>query len=121
MVNKAGAAAAAVGIAGAGVALGYFLPALFKPKITISPNPATAGAIVTFTYSGFRPNSSLMSMGGGTGGIGSAPLNIGGTDQNGNLKIIGAAPDLQSGTKVLYVVFDAANPEIFATAIYTQA
>lgn len=121
MVNSAGAAVAAVGLAGAGVAIGYFLPALFKPKITISPNPVAAGTMVTFTYSGFRPNSSLMSMGGGTGGIGSAPYNIGATDQNGNLQIVGAAPELPSGSKVLYVAFDTADPSIFATAVYTQA
>jgi hypothetical protein len=60
-------------------------------------------------------------MGGGTNGIGSAPYNLGQTDQNGNLQIVGAAPNLTSGTIVLYVAFAAANPNIFATAIYNQA
>jgi hypothetical protein len=106
----------------AGGAAGALIPSLLKPKITISPNPVTAGTLVTFTYTGFPPNTGLMSMGGGTQNIaGSGPIVIGQTDQNGSLQIIGTAPNLPSGIKILYVVFATADPSIFATAIYQQA
>jgi len=118
MVNPAVFAVAGLG---AGVAIGYLLPSMFGPKITISPNPAAKGQAITFTYSGFPANTALMSMGGGTNGIGSAPINIGQTDQNGNLQINGTAPDLQSGTTILYVIFAAQNPNTYATTVYTQA
>ena len=116
---------AAVGIlgAGAGLAIGYFLPQIIpKPKITISPNPATPGENITFTFTGFPPNASLVSMGGGTNGIGSGLYNLGATDEQGNLVVTGPVPsNLTSGNVVLYVAFDAQNPAIFATALYYAA
>ena len=118
MANGAVVAIAGIGLVGAGAALAYFVPQFFKPKITISPNPATPNTMVTFSYTGFPPNTALMSMGGGNNGIGSAPYNIGQTDQNGSITIIGAAPSLPSGTIILYAVFVAQNPTIYATAIY---
>jgi len=118
MANGAVIAIAGIGLLGAGAALSYFIPQYFKPKITISPNPVTPGIMVTYKYSGFPPNTPLMSMGGGNNGIGSAPYDIGQTDQNGNLTIVGAAPTLLSGTVILYVAFAAGNPTIYATAIY---
>jgi hypothetical protein len=122
MVNNAEVVVGILGIAGSGLALGYLAANTFKPKITISPNPVTPGALVTFEYSGFPPFTGLVSMGGGTNGIASGPVTIGSTDQNGNLQIVGPAPtNIPSGTKILYVAFDAANPEIFATAIYIGA
>lgn len=115
------AATGAIG-AGIGLAIGYFLPMIIpKPKVAISPNPITPGQTIRFTYTGFPPNASLMSMGGGTGGIGSAPYNIGAVDQNGNMTITGSAPNLPEGSVVLYVVFVATNPKIFATALYYVA
>jgi hypothetical protein len=114
-------AAAIIGI-GVGLAAGYFIPMILpKPKVTITPNPVTPGQTVTFTITGFPPNTSLMSMGGGTGGIGSAPLNIGATDSTGKLVISGAAPNLSPGSIVLYVAFAAANPTIYASTAYYVA
>jgi len=120
MANSGIVAIAAVGLLGVGAALAYFIPPLFKPKITISPNPATPGTSLTFRYSGFPHNIALMSMGGGNNGIGSAPYNIGQTDQNGNLTIVGEAPNLPHGTIILYGVFAAQNPNIYAWAIYNS-
>lgn len=54
---------------GAGFAAGYYLPYASGPKITVVGT--------TWTYSGFPANVPLMTMGGGTGGIGSAPTNLG--------------------------------------------
>ena len=110
-----------VGAAG-GAAAAYFLPSMFKPKITITPNPATAGQLIIFSYTGFPPNTPLMGMGGGTRGIGSAPYNLGATDAAGNLQLQGPAPsNLIAGDIILYVVFAADDPRIFATAIYIEA
>lgn len=94
---------------GTGLGIGYMAPNLFKPSISIA-----SGGV--WTFSGFPANSALMSMGGGTSGIGSAPTSIGQTDANGKLVITGA-PTIPAGNTVLYVVFVAANPEIFATTI----
>jgi len=111
-------AAAIIGI-GAGLAAGYFIPMILpKPKVTINPNPIVSVQNVTFTITGFPPNTSLLSMGGGTNGIGSAPLNIGATDGTGKLVISGPAPKLTPGSVVLYVAFAAANPTIYASAAY---
>jgi len=119
MVNTTETILGIIGLVGSGIAIGYVASTAFKPKITISPNPVTGGAIVTFTYSGFPPNTALLSTGGGTNGIGSAPIDIGQTDQNGNMQIVGTAfTNIPSGAKILYTVFAAGNPEIFATAIY---
>lgn len=87
-------------------------------KVTISPNPARSGDVVTWSFSGFPPNVQLKSMGGGTGGIGSSPVVIGTTDANGNLVIQGG-PDMPIGNTVLYAVFVATNPEIFAVTTYS--
>jgi hypothetical protein len=114
-------AAAIIGV-GAGLAAGYFLPMILpKPKVTITPNPVVAGQSVTFTFTGFPPNTSLMSMGGGTNGIGSAPMNIGATDSTGKLVITGPAPQLSPGIVILYIVFAAANPTIYASTAYYVA
>ena len=118
-MGKASTAAAAVIGAGAGLAIGYFLPQILpKPKVTISPNPITAGQTVTFTFSGFPPNTGLVSFGYGTNAIGSAETTIGTTDSTGTLIISGAAPSIPSGTVILYVAMVAANPTIYATTNY---
>ena len=114
-------AAVILSLAAGGVA-GALIAPMFKPKITIEPTPSPAGTMITFTYTGFPPNTGLMSMGGGTQNVvASAPYNIGQTDQNGNLQIIGAAPNLSSGIKILYIAYSVADPSIYATAIYIQA
>jgi hypothetical protein len=110
--------AAAILGALAGLGAGYVLPSILpKPKIAV----VTVGGQGTFKMSGFPPNTALMSMGGGTNGIGSAPYNLGSTDQNGNLTVSGAEPSLPSGTVVLYVVYCAQNPKTFATAIIGES
>ena len=93
---------------GAGLATGYYLPIMGKPKITIQGS--------TWTFSGFPPFVPLMSMGGGTGGIGSAPIDIGQTDANGKLVLTGV-PQVPEGNTVLYVVYVATEPSIFATVV----
>lgn len=111
-------AAAIIGV-GIGLAAGYFIPMILpKPKVTITPNPVVSGQNVTFTMTGFPPNTSLMSMGGGTNGIGSAPMNIGATDSTGKLAMTGPAPRITPGTVVLFVAFAAGNPTIYASAAY---
>ena len=112
-------AALVIGL-GVGLAAGYFVPMILpKPKVTISPNPVTPGQNVTFTFTGFPPNVSLLSMGGGTNGIGSAQINIGAVDKNGNLTITGPAPtNVIAGTVVLYIAFVATNPTINASTAY---
>ena len=101
MVAVIGAAGVIVGyVAGAGV--------IGKPKITISGN--------TWTYSGFPALVPLMGMGGGTGGIGSAPVNLGGTDAKGTLVLTGM-PAVPAGNTVLYIAFVATDPAIYATSV----
>lgn len=99
---------------GLGVGLGGSLLVLTggKPQISITGT----GASTVWTFSGFPPNVPLMSMGGGTGGIGSAPTNIGQTDANGVLVMTGA-PAIPAGNTVLYTVFVATNPTIYAVAV----
>lgn len=94
---------------GAGFATGYYLPYISGgPKITVVGT--------TWTYSGFPANVPLMSVGGGTGGIGSAPINLGQTNANGTL-VISGVPPVPAGNTVLYIAFVATEPSIYATTI----
>jgi hypothetical protein len=116
---------AAVGLIGVGIgtAIGYFLPPLImpKPKITISPNPVIANQLVTFAFTGFPPLTPIVTFGEGTNGVASSATIAGTTDAAGNLTISAAAPNLPSGTIILYVAMAANNPTSYAAANYFVA